>query len=284
MIGSKRLKGAKRSNLPDRKEIAEALASARGIGAIGLRIDTISRRFLNCPYRDAPLGGGPGLPEHLDISMDGFDCVTFVETVLALAASRRVDDFAASLRRIRYAPGRMSWRARNHYMTHWAKNNEDGGRLRNLVGGRPASNRQRLLNVVPGVEPRRERFRVFPKRWLGANGNRCKTGDVIMFASTRKNLDVFHLGLIIRNSDGLVLRHASRSTRVVVDEDLLAFAAKHRMSGIILLRPLEPDRGSKGTDKASDRASRRAKGKSSASKTRSRTVAPHPEKGRRADG
>jgi hypothetical protein len=279
------LKSASHSTLPDRKGIAEALASARGIGSISLRIDTISRRFLDCPYRDAPLGGGPGLPERLDTSIAGFDCVTFVETVLALAASTRVDEFTTSLRRIRYAPGKMSWRTRNHYMTHWAKNNERGGRLRNLVRGRSATNRRRLLNLVPGVDAKREGFRVFPKRWLRINGKRCETGDVILFASTRKNLDVFHLGLVIREGDRLVLRHASRSVRVVADEDLLAFVDKHRMSGIILLRPLDRNRKLRANSAkaAKAAASRSATKRAIAIKLSSRKPVLHPRKGRNVD-
>jgi hypothetical protein len=79
-----------------------------------------------------------------------------------------------------------------------------------------------------------------------------------------------------------VLRHASRSVRVVVDEDLLGFAGKHRMSGIILLRPVEPDHKPPATTKTMGRASRSAKGRSSDVRTPSKTVgALHSRKGRR---
>ena len=54
------------------------------------RIDAISARLIGYPYDANPLGGGPDLSETLTISLEGFDCVTYVETVLALARARSV--------------------------------------------------------------------------------------------------------------------------------------------------------------------------------------------------
>ena len=54
---------------------------------------------------------------------DGFDCVTFCETVLAAAIARDPGEFAASLREIRYRNGAVNWRERNHYFFEWGVNN-----------------------------------------------------------------------------------------------------------------------------------------------------------------
>src|SRR5262245_33320436 len=99
------------------------------------RIDFISACFLGHPYIANSLGGGEGLPEVLTISLDGFDCVTYMEIVLALAISKNTNDFITTIREIRYEGGKVAWRCRNHYMTAWARNNCKRGFVRNLTRG-----------------------------------------------------------------------------------------------------------------------------------------------------
>jgi len=64
-----------------------------------------------------------------------------------------------------------------------------------------------------------------------------QTGDLIFFVSTRKNLDVFHTGIIIRDGKRLLMRHASRSRGLVVEQDLNEFLKANRMAGVIVVRP-----------------------------------------------
>ena len=55
------------------------------------------------------------------VSLEGFDCVTYMETVLALAQSRSTDEFIVEMREMRYANARIVFRPdRNHYMIDWA--------------------------------------------------------------------------------------------------------------------------------------------------------------------
>jgi hypothetical protein len=67
-----------------------------------------------------------------------------------------------------------------------------------------------------------------------------ETGDLIFFASTRKHLDVFHCGILVRDARRILVRHASRSRGGVVEQDLNDFLKGNRMSGIITARPKEP--------------------------------------------
>src|SRR5581483_7217804 len=83
----------------------------------------LSRRFLGHPYQTNPLIGSADSPEVFTASLDAFDCVTYVETVLALARARSVDEFTRWLRAIRYEDGCVRWERRNHYMTRWIRNN-----------------------------------------------------------------------------------------------------------------------------------------------------------------
>jgi hypothetical protein len=60
--------------------------------------------------------------------------------------------------------------------------------------------------------------------------------------STRKNLDVFHAGIIVRDGKNILLRHASRSRRMVVEQELSEFLKANRMAGVIVVRPQVPAR------------------------------------------
>jgi len=236
------LKSVEMPELPDdldRKRVGRLLRAARSVRDMSPRIERISGRLLGHPYRDCPLGGSAGTPEIFTASMGGFDCVTYVETVLALAASGSVEDFAENLRSIRYRDGVVEWRTRNHYMTAWIRENERAGFVSNQTRGRGVLLRDRRLNVVPGVPDRKVRVASIPKSAFLRRWADVETGDLAFFASTRRNLDVFHCGILIREGDTIRMRHAARSRRRVVEEPLSDFLDRNRMVGVILVRPEE---------------------------------------------
>jgi hypothetical protein len=221
------------------EDAIESLLAAAGKGPLARRIERLSGSLVGRPYVVGPLGGGPGERETLRASAAGFDCVTFVETVLALAWARDRREFRRLLRRLRYRAGRIGWASRNHYMTGWARENEAEGLVVNLTRGKGTVARERTLSVVAGLPARRARFRCFPARMVPRLGDRLDTGDVVLFASTRRDLDVFHAGLLVRRRGELRLRHATRSRGAVVEEPLSAFLSAQRTSGLIVLRPQE---------------------------------------------
>lgn len=206
---------------------------------LGARIDWISGYFLGRPYAENALDSLPGRAETLTASLDSFDCVTYMEVVLALSISKSVQGFLDALRRIRYKDGQVHWSSRNHYMLDWARNNEASGFISDITEASGAIERTRTLNVVKGLPARETSFKCIPKRRLAAAEKNIETGDFILFASTRKNLDVFHTGVLIKDNVEVLLRHATRSKWKVVEERLADFLDANRMSGIILLRPIE---------------------------------------------
>ncbi|HVF90795.1 MAG TPA: N-acetylmuramoyl-L-alanine amidase-like domain-containing protein [Blastocatellia bacterium] len=221
-------------------EIEAILASTEKSDRLPARIDLISEAFLARPYAANPLGGGPGQPETLTASLEAFDCVTYIETVLALALSGISGDaaeFLDLLRRIRYEDGEVAWQKRNHYMTGWAENNESAGFVRNITDGPLAEKITRTLSVVEGLPARRVTFQLFRKRKLASISARIETGDLILFASAKRNLDFFHTGFLIERDGELRLRHATRSAGAVVEQPLPDFLDRFRMSGFVLLRP-----------------------------------------------
>lgn len=222
-----------------RKHVAQLLAGTNHYSSIGIRIDAISRHFLGHPYKPYPLIGSANTAEVFTASLDGFDCVTYIETILALARASQVDDFIAWLRKIRYERGRIQWDRRNHHITFWVRNNVREGII-GFVSTRdlPIVIRERILNGVPGLAARRVRIRCVPKTAMPRLRRRLRSGDLIFFASTRKNLDVFHAGIIACDQRGTLLRHASRSQGLVVEQELSAFLRANRMTGVIVVRPL----------------------------------------------
>jgi hypothetical protein len=225
-----------------RRRVERLLSKTKSNGSAGSRIDFLSRHFLGHPYQVNPLIGSAGAPEVFTASLDGFDCVTYVETILALSRSSSPDEFIDSLRKIRYEQGRVEWKRRNHYMTGWIRNNTQMGAVRRLATSIRPVVKERILNEVSGLPPVRRRFECVPKSFIRRLGPQLETGDLIFFASTRKHRDIFHCGILIRDRDRLRLRHASRSRKGVVEQDLDEFLKANRMAGVLVVRPTEERR------------------------------------------
>jgi hypothetical protein len=204
------------------------------------RIESAARALVGRPYVTNPLVGSADSPEVFTASLAGFDCVTYVETVLATALAPSRGRFAEVLRRIRYADGRVEWRRRNHYTTDWIRENAKAGFLREVRIGAPSVVRDRVLSVLPGYPVRRRKVRSVPKRRFWSARDKVQTGDVVVFASTRRDRDTFHLGIAVREGDELWLLNAARSKHGVVQQKLADFLADNSMAGIIVARPVEP--------------------------------------------
>jgi len=235
------------STTPDETQLAEGLNPAEAIGLLddicreadlGVRLEQISRRFLGRPYVEGPLGGGADVPEVLRITLEAFDCVTYLEAVLALACSATLNDFVVTVRRIRYEREEIDWFHRNHYMTDWARNNEAEGFIANLTAGPATIEKTCTLDLIPGLPAKTAAFNYFPKRSLLHVAELVETGDLMFFVSTRSDLDVFHSGLLIKREAQMMLRHATRSIGAVIEQDLREFVAKNEPAGFVLLRPV----------------------------------------------
>jgi hypothetical protein len=183
------------------------------------------------------LTGSAETAEVFTAELDGFDCVTYIETIVALARSTDAAEFVESLRRIRYEDGKIDWRRRNHYMTSWIRNNVRTGILRRVGAGIPAVRKKRVLNVLPGMPSHKVEFQCIPKRFVSQLAQKLRSGDLIFFGSTRSHHDIFHCGIIVRTDGRLFLRHASRSRGVVLDQELSEFLKSNRMAGVIVVRP-----------------------------------------------
>ncbi len=230
------------------RRLEQLLSETKHDGCAGSRIDVLSRCFLGSSYQPNSLIGSADVPEAFTASLKGFDCVTYIETILALARANNVDDFTAWLRKIRYEQGRIGWERRNHYMTFWIRNNVRQGIIRPIsMPAVPIVSRERLLNVVPGIAALRVRVKCVPKLAVPRLEPHLQSGDLMFFASTRRNLDVFHAGIIVRDGNTVLMRHASRSQGLVVEQQLSEFLKENRMAGVIVVRPQGAARAASGS-------------------------------------
>ena len=96
--------------------VARALAAAppggpRAVAATG--------PLLGAPYVLSPLGESAGRDPDPRFRLDAFDCMTLVETAVALASAASLDEARAALDDVRYS-GPPSWAARNHeVLSQW---------------------------------------------------------------------------------------------------------------------------------------------------------------------
>jgi len=220
--------------------IDRLIAKASALSSLAQRIEAISRALIGAPYIGYTLIGGPHRTERFVVRDDGFDCVTFCETVLAAARVFRAQDFEPELKKIRYREGAVEWRERNHYFSDWCEFNIANGVCRTVAipGGEPV---RKTLTTMRGLGPRPMSLVAVSRANLVAHRDLLATGDIIGFLSRRPGLDYFHTGLVVVDANGdLWLRHAARSRGRVLDTSLMRFMTGNGVRAVTVVRPQEP--------------------------------------------
>lgn len=114
-----------------REEAADILLRFQNETSVTKRLDIISRIFVGLPYgKGGPLGEGPDGKYDQDplYRFDTFDCTTYLETIMALALARDVNEFEVTLDKIRYENGEVDYLKRNHFTDlQWIPYNVQNG-------------------------------------------------------------------------------------------------------------------------------------------------------------
>jgi hypothetical protein len=222
-------------------ELSRLIMVGEGAEDVGRKVQRFAEALIGRPYLSHPLIGGPDRPEELVTGLSGFDCVTFVETVLALAASDSPADFLRELVLLRYRGGAIAWEHRLHYFSDWLEENARRGVLAIDTRGPGSERIQARLALLDGLPPRLTELDVVPKQSVEGAISRIANGSIVAFASERDGLDYFHVGLVFVG-DQLMMAHAAKSAGSVVREPLRAFLDRNQMRGISFARPLDPRR------------------------------------------
>jgi hypothetical protein len=241
---------------------------------IGQALVGLATRYLGTPYRAFSLDKGPA--ERLRLDLTGFDCLLFVEQLLALVNSRAVntqteavDRFVDHVRRLRYDEGRVDYCHRHHYFSRWAEAAERAGYLVNLtpylpgaatrtiklnwMSTHPASyapmrnpaNRNCITALEQGLSTR---LSYLPLAQLPAALPSLRDGDVFALVTRLKGLDVTHVGLVKVEGDRVAAIHAAPGRGVMLSEDLARYAAGvPDVIGLTVLRPMPNPDGKPGS-------------------------------------
>lgn len=114
-----------------REEAQDILLRFKAETSTTARLDLISKIFVGLPYgAGGPLGEGPEGRYDQDplYRFDTFDCTTYVETIMALALARDVNEFEEHLDKIRYENGEIDYLKRNHFTDlQWIPFNIENG-------------------------------------------------------------------------------------------------------------------------------------------------------------
>jgi hypothetical protein len=243
--------------------------TAIAVGELAVGARTPYKAFTLEEYLKA--GGDPARAEPLTLSLQYFDCVTLVESCLAVARVARSDEpptweaFAREMERMRYRDGeREGYLSRLHYFSEWIDDNAARGLVEPLgeeLGGVPDNRPLRFMTAnresYPAlaypevyeelVELERElddhtRW-VIPTERIPEVSEFIQTGDILAFATSIEGLDVTHSAYAYRDDAGVLrVLHAPLSGgEVEITESTLPeyVAAIKRATGILVARPLE---------------------------------------------
>lgn len=110
--------------------IAEAARSAAHL-PLAERMAAVSAVLLDQPYLLDPLGEGGGIDADPVARYDAFDCLTFLEEVLALALSADPAGAGQIRKELRYGDGEIAYENRHHFMEmQWIPSAEARGLIR----------------------------------------------------------------------------------------------------------------------------------------------------------
>lgn len=204
----------------------------------GERVAFFGKKFIGYPYKAHTLEGEIEL---LTIHTEDFDCTTFVDVALALALASAVEDsnyqtFATILENMRYRDGECrDYASRLHYNTDWAAENIKRGKIIDVTPDLPGkeylvrtldfmtTNRSLYpalsdsdsYSKIKEVEKKYQNYKI-PYIPVASLTNpkliaSLKEGDIICFATNRKDLDMAHLGILIFQNEKPYIMHASSS-------------------------------------------------------------------------
>jgi hypothetical protein len=148
----------------------------------------IAEAWLGRPYIADSLIGGPDRAEKLVVNLQAFDCVTFVECILAKARSRSRKGFIEELKQIRYRGGRVEWSARLHYFSDWMKSNQQRKVIKIRTRGPGSRSVETRLDIIAGLPARSVRFHVVPKQKIHLARRRILDGFEARLLSHRSDI------------------------------------------------------------------------------------------------
>ncbi|WP_020676217.1 N-acetylmuramoyl-L-alanine amidase-like domain-containing protein [Geopsychrobacter electrodiphilus] len=215
-------------------DLAQIITTAGQIKAPGERIVALSSHFLGTPYVAHTLSGDPQTAEQLVINLAGFDCFTYLDVIEALRRSSDLDNFPDQLRQVRYRGGKVAYTNRRHFFSDWVVGSSARihdvttavGQGRAQVVSKKLNRKSAGAYWLPGIPVTQRDIAYIPSDKIDRELlSALQSGDYVGIYTDNAGLDVSHVGLLVKDHDRFILRHASsrNSLRRVVDVDLLKY-------------------------------------------------------------
>lgn len=225
------------------------VAALRSAPAGGPRAAAATAAFLGAPYLASPLGEGSGPDPDPRFRLDAFDCMTLVETAVALGSASTLDEARRALDDVRYGDT-PALAARNHeVLSQWIPANVAKGWIADagasIAGARTRSTEKTYTaeswevvraagRAIHGLPRRRLPLGTFsvavvPAGDLAAAAPRIPQGTiafVVRADAPDRATRITHAGVVVRGPRGAVLvRHATSSKGVgrVIEEPIERF-------------------------------------------------------------
>ena len=207
--------------------------------------------------------------ETLVVSLRAFDCVLYVENVLAIARAIALGTptyaaYADGVRQQRYRGGEMgAYCSRLHYFSDWIRDNDARGWVDNVtaeIGGVRFDKTIDFMSQNRGSYPRLDSDETYaciveteadlagvelfyiPQERIAEAYPMLQPGDIIATATSIGGLDVTHTGFVHQTPEHTGFMHASLSSeQVKISDDLAAYVQGIRSQiGIVVARPVDP--------------------------------------------
>ncbi len=241
--------GASAAFTDPRSRVAAALRRSPPGGA---RAVAATQPLLGAPYLASPLGEGEGPDPDPRFRLDAFDCMTFVETAVALGSAATLAEGARALDDVRYA-GTPSLAGRNHeVLSQWIPSNVTKGWIAEVgvaVAGDRARRETKAFSkdswaavraagrAIPGLPRARLPTGVFAVDVVAAEdvpavADRVPEGAiafVVRVDQPERATRITHAGLVVRGPRGEVrVRHATSSKGIarVIEEPIARFVRR----------------------------------------------------------
>ena len=204
--------------------------------------------------------------EVLVVNLRLFDCVTFVESMIALTQTKMNANpnfalFKQNLAKIRYRNSEIHYAARLHYFSDWLFENEKRGVLKNItqeLGGEPftkpifymsfkkdtlygnmaeSATFKRMQKIEQEINTREKYY--IPKDRVFDIESKIKNGDIIAITNRLDGMDMAHTGLAIWQNGRLYMLHASSQFHqvLITDVPLVDYLARNKsQTGIMVGR------------------------------------------------
>ena len=207
-----------------------------------------------------------GKNERLVVNLRQFDCVTLVESCLALVHTLKskepsFETYCNELRDIRYRNGVVNdYSSRLHYFTEWIANNETKAKVINLTPGFGGKSMPLALDFMshnPGMYSQMSnpeinsemkaveknisnRMYFYIPKNVPVN-SKIRNGDILCLTSKVPGIGISHVGIAFRLGGVLYLLHASETgQKVEISPEPFAkyISQLGNITGYMVVRPL----------------------------------------------